>query len=43
MKRIIVTAIALMTLTATAVGAVHVTDREAHFVCVPAAVIQALS
>jgi hypothetical protein len=43
MKRTLVTLLALMALTATAVGAVRVTDPEAHAVCVPPAVIQALS
>jgi len=43
MKKGVITILALAALTATAFGAVQVTDREARVVCVPPAVIQALS
>jgi hypothetical protein len=43
MKRTVVTVLALMALTATAFGAVQVTHPDARTVCVPPAVIQALS
>ena len=43
MRRTLITALAFAALTATAVGAVQVTDREARVVCVPPAVIEALS
>lgn len=43
MKRQLVTAAALIALAATALGAVHVTAQERATVCIPPAVIQALS
>ena len=43
MRKGAITILALAALTATAVGAVQITEREARIVCVPPAVIQALS
>jgi hypothetical protein len=43
MRKQIVTAAALLALALTAIGAVQVTADEAHVVCIPPAVIQALS
>jgi hypothetical protein len=43
MKRQLVTVAALIALAATALGAVHVTEQERSTVCIPPAVIQALS
>ena len=43
MRRTIITALALATLAATALGAVQVTAQDARVVCIPPAVIQAWS
>ena len=43
MRKQIVTAAALLALALTVIGAVQVTADEAHVVCIPPAVIQALS
>jgi len=43
MKRQLVTAGALLALAATALAGVHATTQEPHIVCIPLAVIQALS
>jgi hypothetical protein len=43
MKRQLVTVAALFALAVTAVGAVQVTAQDSHAVCIPPAVIQALS
>ena len=43
MRRMVITALALATLAATALGAVQVTTLDAHVVCIPPAVIQAWS
>ena len=43
MKKTLIRVLALAALTATAFGAVQVTERDARAVCVPPAVIQALS
>ena len=43
MKRQLVTAAALIALAATAFAGVHVTSQESHLVCIPPAVIHALS
>ena len=43
MKRRLVTAAALFALAVTAVGAVQVTATDSRVVCIPLAVIQALS
>jgi len=43
MKRQLVTAAALIALAATAFAGIHATSQEPHIVCIPPAVIQALS
>jgi hypothetical protein len=43
MKRTLVTLLALAALAATTLGAVHVATTDARVVCVPPAVIEALS
>ena len=43
MRRTLVTALALALLAATAFGAVQVTSQDARLVCIPPAVVQALS
>ena len=43
MKRQLVTAAALIALAATAFAGVHVTSQKSYLVCIPPAVIQALS
>jgi hypothetical protein len=43
MRRSLVTALALAALAATTLGAVQVASQDAHVVCLPPAVIQALS
>jgi len=42
-KKALTTALAFAALTATAIAAIQVTDTQARVVCVPPAVIQALS
>jgi hypothetical protein len=43
MKRIVVTAAALLALAGAAAGAAHVTAQDANVVCLPPAVVQAWS
>jgi hypothetical protein len=43
MRKQLVTALALAALAATMLGAVQITAQDSHVVCIPPAVIQALS